>query len=1227
MSAALAGNQLLELLVPRLLDALPLLDDESGIFTLPLEAQAQPLRFELRAWEGYEDDYRALTGSGYTNLQVACQAVRDQQRIGDPVIVAMVADSEQFRVELQLPAPSPLRDREFDIAYDLWIVDVENVARSNSTLVYYDRTAPGENAPFTFSGPALIDRDHLEANAGFARLELTRWADLRLEDQVQVFFRPTGGALPTVPTAIITITQANRLLPSIPLLIAEQLLVSGSFEVSCQLHDRAGNINRASNLLPITVDLVGGGELLLPIKRIEPDFVSIFGWINCSSLQRATLDPWPDPGIPRGMRFRVPLPQDGLSVGDPVQISWQMCRDPFGRVPISEASFLPFEPTPLRADGLVVMPFIDELIVDEFRKVFEPGRDPFEGSVNVAYRARTQAGRWRTSAVEVVNVSLQRPGGGVCSGPWITEQVWFPQNRSLIMGAYEGTGGSAELTAEEKRIIAEEKRIAELERQREEEAKAAFKAERNEILQNRSSFPTAIRKVKSASGGIFSVPDPLADEFTIIGTLANNAVVRPNEIPISALTDLDGDGSDNSNNFIRITVPEWAETGGQDYDTSRDQVRLIFNGIPWRYANEGEPSDWEDDPAEELRRGEPFSIAYGNPENVPFPVTVEITPKMLESLGEGIHRIAYEVVNDQALNRDPSLPQRMTLDRVPPSFGVPPAALLTPTVPPPMEAGGPVFSKEYLDANATVIFPIPSYAVARAGDLTRLLNGSDDTQIVPYTVIWPEIDAVAPAPQIAVSAAALQALGNGNHQLVYILADRSGNPSGKSLGYNFTVRLEELPSALLAPEINNPDGTPKVDPIVRADLFPTTDLTKVVDIVIPAYAGSQPADQIEVTWIDGTGAPRVLTQFPFSTGKVSVNWGFLSVPDSRALYTASVTYRVLRNGQSFGPSPAASPRVDLRIVGPVNPNEPDPINPALTLLTVVGGSGRSPDNFITPLDYGRRPDGNDGVLDGTIKFTVYEGAEAGHVVTIYYDGQQVSTLTLGNEAPGTEIPFNLPGGTIETAGNGLKLAYYTIKETAAATNFQQSLNTQVNVSAITVLMRNFVWFDYTQSVPATRQNQRPGTTTNLTGVVNCSSMPWNNINLILRDFRAGDPERPDEVANPPVEVTLQAGDFVTVYWEYHSGSSLGDLPAPTVEKALQEIQIPVGFSPAAGMRYPIRYTNDLFNQASNPPTPVADSIVCRFSIRRGANSWISRKCLVKYNTRQGGLVCTGWVPS
>ncbi|MDF0731123.1 hypothetical protein P0Y43_10345 [Pseudomonas entomophila] len=413
----LASARILELKAPRLLGVLPLLDDEQGVYTRPLAAQVQPLRFEVDVWDGYEEDYRTLIESGFVNPRVVFQVVRDGQHIGLPVIRAMTADpAELFPVELQLPAPSPLRDREFAISYDQWIEEIENGVRSAPSQVYYDRTAPNENSPFGLSGPSLIDREHLDANGGFARFELPRWPDLRLEDRVLLFFRREGEAPPATPLIVVDIDQANRDLPIIPLLIAESLLMKGRFEVSCQLQDRAGNVNRGSNLLDVTVDLVGGE--LPPIERIEPDFVSFFGWINCASLERATREPWPDPGIPRGMRFRVPLPLEGVSVGDPVQLIWQMCRDLHGEDPISDASLLPAEP--LRADGLVVMPSINELIVKEFEKVFQPGVDAFEGSVRVIYRVRTQAGPWRPSSVEVIKVSLQQPGGRVCSGPWMT---------------------------------------------------------------------------------------------------------------------------------------------------------------------------------------------------------------------------------------------------------------------------------------------------------------------------------------------------------------------------------------------------------------------------------------------------------------------------------------------------------------------------------------------------------------------------------------------------------------------------------------------------------------------------------------------------------------------------------------------------------------------------------------------------------------------------------------
>lgn len=211
-----------------------------------------------------------------------------------------------------------------------------------------------------------------------------------------------------------------------------------------------------------------------------------------------------------------------------------------------------------------------------------------------------------------------------------------------------------------------------------------------------------------------------------------------------------------------------------------------------------------------------------------------------------------------------------------------------------------------------------------------------------------------------------------------------------------------------------------------------------------------------------------------------------------------------------------------------------------------------------------------------MKFTPYPGAGTTDHLSFYYgvdnNGEPLLVWqgTVADAAaltPSNMIP--LPWTAIQAQGNGVINALYRIRENAAAQNFQQSLNTQVTVSAITVEMRNFVWYD-APNAPLAQQNQRPGATA--TGVVNCSASPWNFITLILRDFRAGDPG--DDPLLPAV--TLQAGDLVTVFWEYHPGTLLGDSAAPpAVLRVLDERPVPASFR--AGMRSGTRSTTKMIS--------------------------------------------------
>lgn len=1256
------------LTAPRLLDTLPLLADEGGIHTLPLAVQYQPLRLAVDVWDSYEADYLEMLDGGSTNLRVVLQAFRDGQSIGEPVEREMQPNpSALFPIEWQIEAPTPLRDREYVIQYQYWYADVFNESTSFPSDVYYDRTSPNSGESFDVSGPDLIDRAHLDANGGFARFELPRWLDIRLEDRVSVFFQLVGGSQPGTPLKDIEIVAGNIDQDPVELLIDEALLRGGDFDVTFQLQDRAGNVNRGSSVLRVKVDLsVVSPVLLLKPKRLERTFVNLSGWINCAALDYATREPWLEP-LPKGVRFQVPLPQDGVAVGDWVQMGWHMCRDQLGMLPIEKQPVW-LDEVPLRADGFLVMDRLNELIVEAFARDTDPGRTPFEGSVRVSYKIRDSAGGTRTSEDEVVRVSLRGSSvDGLCTGPWMSKQVPVQQDRRLLMSV-------------EEKIVREPIRSS--------QALEAYRAT------PKSTGPM----------GINSSAKPLAQPFTFVNALDNGPNVRPREVPRRATYKVpppddpnEDQLQDNDNDFLAMEIATpWADTGGSDYDGSFDLVVPEVDGVLMPFTQE------------DIDDGRVIALPYPvNPSL--FPLTVHLPPSFLITLGEGAHSLRYVVFNDQAVNPDESPAQDFTLDWTPPSNTRIPLALQLPAVSPPIEDGVPVFTQQYLDDHDPVIFRVAGYTSPRAGDQVRLLNGASGNELVTWTDLWPESEATAPARELRVPAAVLRSMVGDGQQLRYQLRDRPENDSGLSAQLNITVRLQADPTNLEAPVIESP--------INRGTLFPVTNR---VTVTLVDNASLLDDDEIVVSWVDGTDLARELPPFRYADRQTSVDWAFLSSPNSRARYTASVTYTVRRAGRPdpFGPSPAATPEVDLSIVGPVNPDEPNPVNPTLSLLTVQGGSGRSPDDAITPLD------ATAAVRDrAKIVFPMPTGLVSGNHVTLVYGTEQVTALVLDDDdLAEPTLEFNLPWATIEAQGNGVILAYYELREAAGAANYQRSRNTEVTVSAIVVTMKNFVWFDSSRSalsIPNGRQNQRPGTATGRTGVINCSIQPWNGITLILRDERAGDPvsswtrvtvndsisaavtaadeavvqgngtpaqtaleasatairaaqaaadtepeqaliataqtaavEAAAQAAGTPAQdraiaaVTsldlaasalaeigsssqvIEVGDLLTVYWTYHTGNSLGQTTPTPVEHVLHSVTVPANYNPANGVNYQISYTDELFGQTVNPPPATgAASIVCRFSLRRGADVWISSPCLVKYNTTQNGLICRDWSSS
>nr|WP_314877446.1 hypothetical protein [uncultured Pseudomonas sp.] len=674
-----------------------------------------------------------------------------------------------------------------------------------------------------------------------------------------------------------------------------------------------------------------------------------------------------------------------------------------------------------------------------------------------------------------------------------------------------------------------------------------------------------------ASSRSLKQSDTQAAEFTIVSALETIDLARPSPIPVFYFED-----NGNDNDYLQLEIPRWADTANSDYDGTQDEVIVLFNGIEWTY--------------EESEGDLPYRIPYPTPPETTFPITVYVTPQMLARQPEGPVLISYLVRNTVLENPDSSTAQVITLDRYAPSRNTQPAALgVPPGVPAPGPEGSVVLTKEYLEANATVLFPVSTYTVARRGDAVSIFLLGQETPIFTGE-IWPRAEAARRA-DIEVPSTVLQALGNGSRQLLYTLADYEGNVSGRSHPLNVTIQLALQPGNLEAPVVDSP--------IDRAQAVAG------VTVEIPDYPNAQASDVIQLSWHTPTST-RPLASFPFSQRTTTVDWAFLSDPDPRAVYEGSVTYVVIRGGDTFGPSLAADVSVDLSLIGPVNPNDPDPVNPDLAKL-VVRGRDSDKDNLI---------DHHDANEAATIHLTVYAGARVGELVRFTYGTQELAPahLLTQDEIDIGHIQVPLPWAIIQTMGNGSIPAFYRISAADDSANYQQSRTTFVSVMAITAPTDRFVAYSHAS---ITRQNRRPGTAITETSVINCRVEPWDGVQVMVR-FEQGD---------------LQLGDIVTFYWVFSAGQ-LGQaevkdsrFPAPVTATAAHlennkiEARIPYEATRFGESVVPYPPQNP---PQDGLPRAVLGSVVCYFTLRRGTTILLSEKSLVKYGTLQGGRVCTGW---
>ncbi len=415
-----------------------------------------------------------------------------------------------------------------------------------------------------------------------------------------------------------------------------------------------------------------------------------------------------------------------------------------------------------------------------------------------------------------------------------------------------------------------------------------------------------------------------------------------------------------------------------------------------------------------------------DPSAFPVPLTLPAEATLLA----GPHTLIYEV----SIGGNPvgSAPLSIYIDQTAPNFGQAAARV---TLPPEVETDG--ITKEYLDDNGKVTITVPDYNDRKIGDEVSVYYGSNpQTALLVGTVT--RTDTTTP---VTVDLTTTQiGTSEGDKLLYYRLRDRVGNLGPDSSYKPVLVTLSAAPT----------DLKPLTVPLA-ADGIDIADANAGVQVQIESYTNFVAGDQAVVTW-DGKLLASVAVTQPGPTF-VTVPYSVLFDGD-RGPKTVAVTY-LIKRGQKEYPGPSSvDVDVDLRTPGPTNPDEPDPVNPDLDLITVQGAVTTAP-NTLTSDDVGQ---------PATASVVIYENYKADDVVQLYWNNVAVpdsgdpatpggTYVVTGQEAAGFIMKFAIPWDTIDAQGNGSALPVrYSIAQPNVndAVVFSQDQPVAVNVKSVTL---------------------------------------------------------------------------------------------------------------------------------------------------------------------------------
>ncbi len=524
----------------------------------------------------------------------------------------------------------------------------------------------------------------------------------------------------------------------------------------------------------------------------------------------------------------------------------------------------------------------------------------------------------------------------------------------------------------------------------------------------------------------------------------------------------------HDNEGLEVLIPEWANLPPPGVSE-----KLI---LYWAKGHDPVTADWIK--ALEVIVTDPVPVTG-------FPIVMVLDPIHLQPDGPMLVRYYHKGWNVGDDEGSYSLAVPLIVDTTPPWEGRMPGAPGLPDVD---------ITDDYLEQNEPNGAPwtLPAYADFQVGDKVYfwwLNHLPADPSELPYEEA---VVTTVPMP-LHVPRALVEEVGDGGCVLIYVLEDEAGNRSGTSEYTRARVALGALPANLLAPLM------PQVTP--EKDWIGLEDAAEGVEIAIPEFDNWKSTDEVWITWGSTTHQPQPIGTPPGFPLYYGISWETLQREYGAATGDVEITFSYrIRRGDVVFPSPPATVNLNLSLPGPVYPELPDPVNPALA-LAVVRGATSGVDNELRPEDNNQ---------DADLEFVMYAPVIADEIIDFYWGPTLVEEArykVAGTEQPGDLIEVKIPWAIIEAGQNNDDLKVHYRIGHPDSPNEQRSGMTSVDVNAIII----------TPDAPTFPDAILIGDKL----MLNCGSLVDNNDHL--------------RVEVPDLSAYLKEGDSITLTWTPYRG--------------------------------------------------------------------------------------------